>query len=473
MTAVEALAWRPFLEPARVTEPRENMAATDKPIILVVDDDTSNLASLQRVFEREGVAVLTATDGREALEVLRRQRVNVILTDLMMPGMSGTDLLKTTRTLLPEAEVILMTAFGTVETAVEAMKEGAYDFITKPFKRIQVVKCVKRALEKQSLVLENRNLRARIETMMKQKDIIGSSVAIQRTIDMVHQVAPSAATVLLQGESGTGKELFARALHRMSSRADRPFIAINCAAIPENILESELFGYERGAFTGAVARKEGRFKLADGGTLLLDEIGEISPSVQVKLLRALQEGEFERLGGTQTVRVDVRIVAATNKNLADEVRRGRFREDLFYRLNVITIDLPPLRERRDDVPLLATHFLRHFCDKNNKQIRGFQRDALDALTLYDWPGNVRELENTVERAVVLAKGDAIRREDLPDSIVEAEQTQNRHITVALGTPLEEVEKRLIRETLRMTDGDKRLAAQLLGIATRTIYRKID
>jgi two-component system response regulator HydG len=445
----------------------------DKPTILVVDDDLANLASLQRVFEREGLHVLAAEDGKSALEVLRKNRVNVVLTDLMMPGISGTDLLKTARTLAPESEVVLMTAFGTVETAVEAMKDGAYDFITKPFKRVQVVRCVRRALEKQSLLLENRDLKARLETMMQQKDIIGSSMAIKRTIDMVQQVAPSAATVLLQGESGTGKELFARALHRLSPRAERPFIAINCAAIPENIIESELFGYEKGAFTGATARKEGRFKLADGGTLLLDEIGELSPSVQVKLLRALQEGEFERLGGTQTVRVDVRIVAATNKNLAEEVRRGRFREDLFYRLNVITIDLPPLRDRRDDVPLIATHFLRQFCEKNRKEIRGFQRDALDALVSWDWPGNVRELENTIERAVVLCKGDTIRREDLPFAMADAEDTHNPQITVTLGTPLEEVEKQLIRETLRMTHGDKRLAAQLLGIATRTIYRKID
>jgi two-component system response regulator HydG len=445
-----------------------------RPVILVVDDDASNLASLEKVFEREGCDIRTARDGREALELLRQHRVDVVLTDLMMPGVSGTDLLRNAKTVSPETEVILMTAYGTVETAVDAMKEGAYDFITKPFKRIQVVKCVKRALDKQALLLENRDLRARLETMMKHDEIIGSSAPMRQLLDLIRQVAPSTATVLLQGESGTGKELAARAVHRQSLRAQRPFIAVNCAAIPENILESELFGYERGAFTGAVARKEGRFKLADQGTLFLDEIGELSPSMQVKLLRVLQEGEFERLGGTQTVAVDVRIVTATNKDLSEEVRRGTFREDLYYRLNVIRIDLPPLRARRDDVPLLSYHFLRVFCEKNRKNIRGIQREALDALSSYHWPGNVRELENTIERAVVLAKGDAITKEDLPANVVEgAANRPARSVTIPLGTPLHEVERLLIHETLRLTNGDKRLTAQLLGIATRTIYRKLD
>ncbi|NUN14894.1 MAG: sigma-54-dependent Fis family transcriptional regulator [Myxococcales bacterium] len=452
---------------------KDETAIPGAPILLIVDDDISNLESLKRVFERENLSVLTATDGREALEVIRRRRVNVILTDLMMPGMTGTDLLRSVRTIAPEAEVILMTAFGTVETAVEAMKDGAYDFVTKPFKRIQIVKCVKRALEKQALLIENRDLRARLETMMRPQDIIGSSLPMRQMLDMVAHVAPSTATVLLQGESGTGKELVARAVHRLSPRVDKPFVAINCAAIPENILESELFGYERGAFTGAVNRKEGRFKLADGGTLFLDEIGEISPAVQVKLLRVLQEGEFERLGGTATVSVDVRIVAATNRDLAEEVRRGNFREDLFYRLNVIMISLPPLRTRRDDIPLLAHHFLQVYREKNRKDVRGIQRDALDTMCAYQWPGNVRELENTLERAVVLCKGDTIRKEDLPPTVTDVGAAKSRYITVALGTPLEEVEKRLIHETLQMTGGDKRLTAQLLGIATRTIYRKID
>ena len=291
-------------------------------------------------------------------------------------------------------------------------------------------------------------------------------------MDMVSQVAPSTATVLLSGESGTGKEVLARHIHRSSNRANRPFIALNCAAIPESILESELFGYEKGAFTGAVSRKEGRFKLADGGTLLLDEIGDISPSVQVKLLRVLQEGQFERLGGTTTLSVDVRILAASKKNLADEVAAGRFREDLFYRLNVIQMELPPLRERREDIPLLANHFLRIYTDKNNRNLRGIQREAMAAMSGYNWPGNVRELENTIERAVVLAKGDVIGIDCLPSSIAETESSASAFLSIPLGTPLHEVEHRLIRETLKLTEGDKKRAAQLLGIATRTIYRKL-
>ena len=442
------------------------------PVILLVDDEPSNLASLGRVFEREGFQVLKATDGKEALEAMRRQRVHVVLTDLMMPGITGIDLLKNARTLAPEADVILMTAFGTVETAVEAMKEGAYDFVTKPLKRVHVVRSVKRALEKQELILENRDLRAKLETMKGTTSFVGSTLAVRQLLDMVTQVAPSTATVLLSGESGTGKEVLARHIHRTSNRANRPFIALNCAAIPESILESELFGYEKGAFTGAVSRKEGRFKLADGGTLLLDEIGDISPSVQVKLLRVLQEGQFERLGGTSTLSVDVRILAASKKNLADEVAAGRFREDLFYRLNVIQMELPPLRERREDIPLLANHFLRIYTDKNNRSLRGIQREAMAAMSGYNWPGNVRELENTIERAVVLAKGDVIGMDCLPPSIAEAESSASSFLSIPLGTPLHEVEYQLIRETLKLTEGDKKRAAQLLGIATRTIYRKL-
>ncbi len=443
------------------------------PSLLIVDDEPSNIASLVKVFEREGFRVHSATSGKEGLDLLRKHRINVVLTDLMMPGISGIDLLKTARTVAPEADFILMTAYGTVETAVEAMKEGAYDFVTKPLRRIYVVRSVKRALEKQALVHENRDLRARLETMQSSSEFVGSSLPVRQMLDLVNQVAPSTATALLQGESGTGKELVARLIHRQSPRVNRPFIAINCAAIPESILESELFGYEKGAFTGAVARKEGRFKLADQGTLFLDEIGEISPAVQVKLLRVLQEGEFERLGGTHTLSVDVRIVAASKKNLEEEVKAGNFREDLFYRLNVIEIELPPLRARKEDVPLLADHFLRLFSRKNQKPLRGIQRDALDALCRYDWPGNVRELENTMERAVVLEKGDTVTIEALPAVVSEHEGKYNPLVSIPLGMPLIEVEQRLIRETLKLTDGDKKLAAQLLGIATRTIYRKLE
>ena len=442
------------------------------PTLLVVDDDRANLESLARIFQREKLEVVTASDGKEALEVLRRQRIGVCLSDLMMPGMSGLDLLRASHTVSPETEFILMTAFGTVETAVEAMKEGAWDFVTKPFKRIQIVRAVRRAIDQQVLALENQMLRAQLQTTARRdRAIIGNSLAMRQTLEMVQQVAPSSANVLLNGESGTGKELFARALHNGSNRAARPFIAVNCAALPEALLEAELFGHEKGAFTGATARRQGRFELADGGTLFLDEIGETSLQVQVKLLRVLQEAEFERVGGTRTIGVDVRIVAATNKHIEEEVRAGRFREDLFYRLNVINIRLPPLRDRKDDVPLLAHHFLKIYADKNAKAIAGITREASELLMGWDWPGNVRELENAMERAVVLCRGDAIGVDDLPPQ-VRTGTADRKVLHIPIGTPLEDIERTVIRETLAHTRGDKRLAAQLLGIATRTIYRKI-
>jgi len=445
------------------------------PLILVVDDEASNLESVARIFQKEGLRTRTATHGEQALDVLRRERVNVLVTDLQMPGMSGVDLLRATRAISPETEVVLMTAYGTVGTAVEAMKEGAYDFLTKPLKRHALVKGVRKALEKQALVEENKRLRARVVQLSRAGGIVGASPAFRATMDIVRQAAPSTATILLLGESGTGKELVARAIHDLSHRAEGPFVPINCAAIPESILESELFGYEKGAFTGAVSRKEGRFERAHGGTLFLDEVGEMSPSVQVKLLRVIQEGELERLGGTHPVKVDVRIVAATNRDLAEEVREGRFREDLYYRLNVVKIGLPPLRERTGDVLLLANHFLRAFCEKNGKQIAGFTRQAQDAMERYGWPGNVRELENAIERAVVLSRDDLIDLGDLPETVRGAAGAApaGRAIVLPIGTPMDEIEMRVIHETLRHTGGDKTLAAQLLGIATRTIYRKLD
>ncbi len=440
--------------------------------LLVVDDDRANVESIVRIFEREKIDVITAPDGREALDIMRQRRIGVVLTDLMMPGMTGLELLRAARTVSPETEVILMTAFGTVETAVEAMKEGAWDFVTKPFKRIQVVKAVRRAFDKQSLVMENLALRTELQDSRRDKSIIGNAVPMRQLIDMVRQVAPSHATVLLQGESGTGKELVARAVHGYSTRSNKPFIALNCAALPEALLEAELFGHEKGSFTGATARRQGRFELADGGTLFLDELGEMSPQVQVKLLRVLQEGEFERVGGTQTLKVDTRIVAATNRDLEADVAAGRFREDLFYRLNVISIRLPPLRERREDIPLLAQHFLTLYSQKNGKRITGLSKEALAALVAWRWPGNVRELENAMERAVVLCRTDAIQVEDLPPALRGDGEPDPRQIVIPIGMPLEEVEKLLISETLQAVKGDKRLAAQLLGIATRTIYRKL-
>jgi DNA-binding NtrC family response regulator len=443
------------------------------PTILVVDDEASNLESLERIFVKEGLDVLRAGGGKEALDIVRKRRVDLVLTDLMMPGMTGVDLLKAVKQLSKETEVVVMTAYGSVENAVGAMREGAYDFITKPLKRAQVLAVVGKVIEKLSLVAENRTLKAQLDAT-RRRPIVGQSLAMRRTFDVVHQAAPSVATVLLLGESGTGKELLARQIHDLSPRAGQPFIAVNCAAIPEGILEGELFGYEKGAFTGAVERRPGRFASADGGTLFLDEIGEIPLAVQVKLLRVLQEGEIERLGG-KTHKVDIRLVAATNRDLRKAVREGTFREDLFYRLNVIALTVPPLRDRRDDVPLLVDHFLNRFREKNQKQVGGCTRQAMDACVAYPWPGNVRELENAIERAVVLCKGNVIDVDDLPREVLGAptDDDLNRNaVRFEIGTPLDEIELRMIHETLRHTKGDKRLAAQLLGIATRTIYRKL-
>ncbi len=439
--------------------------------VLVVDDDQAVRQALSRTLEKAGYDVVLAEDGQAGLDRLREGAIHILLADLKMPKLSGQELLKAAKAIAPDVEVIVITGHGSVEEAVVAMKEGAYDFITKPFKRAQLEKTIQKAAEKQALVLQNRALQARLDELQGPGQIIGGSPAMLRTLELVNQVAASTATILIQGESGTGKELIANAIHHGSPRRQRPFIKLNCAALPETLLESELFGYERGAFTGAVARKEGRFELAHGGTLFMDEIGDLSLATQAKLLRVLQEGEFERLGGTRTLKVDIRLVAATNADLATRVREKQFREDLFYRLNVITIQLPALRERPEDVPLLAQHFLRRHATKNAKAITGFTEEAIEVLQGYDWPGNVRELENVIERAVVLTRETMISPADLPERLVGTERIA-RHLVVSIGTPLEEVEDRLIEETLRYTKGDKTLAAKLLGIATRTIYRRM-
>jgi DNA-binding NtrC family response regulator len=454
--------------PGRSEPPVE--AQPDAPTVLVVDDEPSNLASIEKIFQRDGMRVLTADGAKAALELVRTHRVQVVLTDLMMPGVSGLELLKAIKQISTDTEVVLMTAYGTVENAVQAMREGAYDFVEKPLKRMSVIKSVRKAAERQSLVAENRSLRQEIRLLTK-REIVGSSPALRRVLEIATQAAPSSATVLVLGESGTGKELVARFIHDHSARARAPFVAVNCSAIPETILEAELFGHERGAFTGALARREGRFAKATGGTLFLDEIGELSPAVQVKLLRVLQEGEYEPVGG-DTVRADVRIVAATNKDLRAEVAAGRFREDLFYRLNVIAITAPPLRARREDVPLLVDHFLGVYCAKNGRPRLEAPREVVAALLDYSWPGNVRELENVIERAVVLCRGDRLTVDDLPESVRQGDGGEPSSLTFGVGTPLDEVERRLIRETLRHARGDKSVAAQLLGISTRTIYRKL-
>jgi len=436
--------------------------------ILVVDDAEANRVTIERILRREGFDVLHADSGRAAVDAMRATPVDVVLTDLKMPGMTGLELLRTVHALDSSVEVVVMTAYGTVETAVEAMKDGAYDFIAKPLKRAELIRTLRKALEKRALRLENRRLREQLGEAGAGA-FIGSSPVMRELLGQAEQVAPSGATVLLTGESGTGKGRLARLIHQMSRRASGRFVVVNCASLPETLLESELFGHEKGAFTGAAQRKVGRFELARGGTIFLDEITEVRPETQVKLLRVLQEGEFERVGGTQTLQTDVRVIAATNRDIEQEVEARRFREDLFYRLNVIRLDCPPLRERQEDIALLAVYFLGRFAEKNNSPIRNFSDDALEALRAWRWPGNVRELENAVERAVVLARGEQIEVHDLPPALRREGNTSR--LSFAVGTPLKIVEREMIEATLRHTGGDKILAAGLLGITARTIYRR--
>jgi two-component system response regulator HydG len=444
-----------------------SMRESNEISVLVVDDEVPNVESLQRIFQREGFEVHTATSGKRALDVCRQHPVHVVVSDLMMPGMSGIELVKALKTIVPDSEVVLMTAFGTVEKAVEAMRAGAYDFVEKPLKRLQMVKTVRKAAERHQLVVENKDLRQQL-SQLSDRTIVGSAASLRSALEIATQAAPSSANVLILGESGTGKELVARFIHERSGRSK--FVGVNLSALPETIVESELFGHEKGAFTGAVARRDGRIAEAERGTLFLDEIGELSAAVQVKLLRVLQEGEYQPVGG-QTKKADFRLIAATNRDLRAAVDAGEFREDLYYRLNVIALTSPPLRARRDDIPLLAEHFVETYCAKNKKEPLAVDRDAIEQLVAYDWPGNVRELQNVIERAVVLNTSGAIRLADLPTPVARAEP-QVDGFSFPVGTPLSEVERRVIDGTLKHTSGDKQLAAQLLGISARTIYRKL-
>jgi len=441
--------------------------------LLVADDDPGLRESLERTLTREGYRVVLASDGRAALERVQAGGVDLIVTDLRMPGLTGLELLRAAKAIMPDVDVILLTAFGTVEEAVKAMKDGAYDFLTKPFRREQLIKLVDKALERRDLIEQNKELKKQLEDIRAKGQMIGSSPAYRRMLSLVEQVADSSATILIQGESGAGKELVARTIHERSGRRAGPFVAVNCAALPETLLESELFGYEKGAFTGAAGRKEGRFELANGGTLFLDEVADLSLVTQPKILRMLQEGEFERLGGTRTLQVDVRIVAATNQDLAEMVKEKRFREDLYYRLNVITVRVPPLRERHEDIRLLAQHYLRVYAAKNGRKLESFSNEALERLESYKWPGNVRELENLIERTVLLARKDRIDAEDLPEEVAGVKRPPRDAILELVGTPLAEIEQRLLDETLRITGGNKTQAAKLLGIDVRTVARKLE
>ncbi len=441
------------------------------PTILLVEDEIENRTAMVKVIEGAGYKALETDNPQQALDWILDDAADILVSDLRLPIMDGVELLKRAKAAAQELEVILITGHGTVEVAVEAIKEGAYDFITKPVKKAQLLRAIEKAAEKQYLSRENRELRRQLNQPGVRR-LIYAGTEMRNIARMAEQVASSTATVLITGESGTGKEVVADVIHAASPRSGKPMIKVSCAALPETLLEAELFGYEKGAFTGANARKEGRFELANGGTLFLDEIGEISPAMQVKLLRVLQDGKFERLGGTRTIDADVRIIAATNKDLQKEVEEKRFREDLFYRLNVINIHIPSLRNRKADIQLLAMHFLKTYADKNNKPIEGFTEEAMLALTTYEWPGNVRELENAIERAVVFTNGKLVPLSLLPQSV--SAFAENRHsLTFKIGTPLRELERKAIEITLQHTRGDKNMAARLLGIAPRTIYRHIE
>jgi DNA-binding NtrC family response regulator len=438
--------------------------------ILVVDDEASARTALAELLKAEGYSVETAGDGFKALGRIPTYEPDLVLTDFNMPGMDGVELMTKLKEQNAELPVVLMTAFGAVETAVNAMRNGAADYLLKPLNMDELVIVLERALEHVRLRRETSELRSRLDERYSFENIVGSSQEMQSLFKAVTQIAPSRATILISGESGTGKELVAAAIHHRSPRASGPFVRLHCAALAETLLESELFGHERGAYTGADRKREGRFEQANGGTLFLDEIAEISLGTQVKLLRVLQEREFERVGGNQTLHVDVRVIAATNRDLKAMVAEGRFREDLFYRLNVINLRLPSLHERVSDIPALAMHFLKRYARENDKAVQTISDAALALLVAHPWPGNVRELENVIERAVVIAEGDAIETHHLPPEFAAA--TRRGTIPVVPGATMDELERYAITKTLEAVAGSTSKAAEILGISVRKIQYKV-
>ena len=444
--------------------------------ILVVDDERNIRSGLCIAFEDEGYDTLEAADGQEAWNIVNRKSVDLVVTDLRMPVMSGYDLLKKIASSYPTLPVIVLTGHGSIEDAVQAMRDGAVDFFTKPVDLDHLILTVGKALHNRTISEQNTRLKAEIDTLRKRQGydgIIGKSSAVTRMMEVIQQVAPSKASVLVTGESGTGKELVADAIVALSDRKDKPFIKVHCASLSESLLESELFGHEKGAFTGATSQKKGRFELADGGTIFLDEIGEINMSTQVKILRVLQEREFERVGGERTIKVDVRVIAATNRDLLEEVKKGNFREDLYYRLNVVHIEVPPLRERKEDIELLVINFLNQFNQEDGRKIEGISPQARRALLNYNWPGNIRELKNSIESSVVLAKGNIIQLEDLPPQITASSSSSQSNITIELPTTLEEAEKKIILGTIAYCAGNKSRASEILDIGRKTLHRKLN
>ncbi len=444
-----------------------------KPRILVVDDESSHRQMIEAVLSAEGYEISQADDGQTAIVAVEDRFYDLVIMDIRMPKISGIEALKKIKAISPGIPIIIMTAYASVGTAVEALKAGAYDYLIKPLDIEELKILVAKALRFRQLEQENVYLKERLNDRFDFSKILGRSPAMNSLFETMALVAPSEATVLIVGDSGTGKELIASAVHQNSPRKDRPLIKVNCAALPETLLESELFGHEKGAFTGAIARKQGRFQLAHKSSIFLDEIAEMAPATQAKILRVLQEREFEPVGSSQTFKVDTRIIAATNKNLEEEIKAGRFREDLYYRINVVTLVVPPMRERREDIPLLADFFLKQYAEKNNRSIKGFTPRAVDLLMRYDWPGNVRELENVVERAVIMARGDMITPLEFPDVLQDLdEEAKASPLALTAGRSLKEVEKVMILRTLEETDGNRTHAARILGISRRTLQLKL-
>ncbi len=444
----------------------------DKKAILIAEDDVRVGESLRLLLKKKGYTLSLAPNGKEALHLFRHGNIDLVITDLVMPKMDGIELLEALKSLRPETEVIVISAQGTIEKAVQAMKLGAFDFIEKPINPRVISLLVERALEKQTLILQNRALRSKLEDKFHFKNIIGRSEKMVKIFELIDHIAHYDSSVLVIGESGTGKELIANAIHYHSPRASMPFIKVSCASLSEGIIESELFGHERGAFTGAFVSHKGRFETAHQGTLFLDEVEDIPPATQIKLLRVLQEGEFERVGGNKTIKANIRIIAASNRDLQEEVRNGRFREDLYYRLNVVNIRLPALRDRREDIPFLVNFFIEKFNQKYDMKVKGISQRAMNLLIEYQWSGNVRELENTVESILVINSPEVVDLRHLPQEIRESKE-RLEVIPIKIGTPLEEVEREILVQTLKATKGNKRRAAELLGINVRTIHRKME
>ncbi|HHT9113624.1 MAG TPA: sigma-54-dependent transcriptional regulator [Candidatus Wunengus sp. YC65] len=442
-----------------------------KPKLLLVDDDKNALDGLVKILTHDGYPVSGVLSGYEALSLLSKKNFDIIVTDMKLPGIGGLSLIHEIRKKEESVAIVVVTAYSSVKTAVEAIKCGADDYLTKPINIEELKLVLEKIWERQQLIAQNRMLKEKLKDKYKSSGLVGNTPQMKQIFHMIADVAPSTASILILGETGTGKELVANALHCQSDRACMPFVALHCAALSEGVLESELFGHEKGAFTGAVQARKGRFEMADGGTLFLDEVGEMSLKVQVKLLRVLEKGEFERVGGEKTLKVDVRLITATNRNLEKEVSEGRFREDLFYRLNVITIHLPPLRERKDDIPILSNFFVIKYTKKYKKEIKGFAPEAMEALCAYHWPGNVRELENVVERAIVLCKKNTISVEHLPRNVVPGKDDMSV-IKIPVGISLKEAEKEIIQKTLQMTHGSKKEASKILGISNRKIEYKV-